>query len=81
MIFAISKHAQHHQDRSKSIINQKSINILNEFTHARRRNDSSDATQPICLEDYAEMIIDLHSLFQPPTTCALVTGSGHAWSL
>ena len=43
------------------------------------RNDFSDATQPISLVDYAE-IIDLHSWFQPPTTRALVTGNGHAWS-
>jgi len=46
----------------KSIINQKSIHInkLNEFTHAQRRNDFSDATQPICLEDYAEIIATNH---------------------
>jgi len=43
------------------------------------RNDFSDATQPISLVDYAE-IIDLHSWFKPPTTRALVTGNGHAWS-
>jgi len=45
-------------------IDQKSItnNNLNDFTHARRRIARTDATQPIRRVDYAEMIIDLHSL-------------------